>query len=173
MKLIEYFVFTGPESSGKSTLVNWLAHKYNLPHNTEFARTYLTSLNRKYVEKDLYGIAEGQLLSEQGIQKPFICDSDLLTIVIWLEVVFKKCDVQWHQLLKSYSNRHYFLLKPDIPWEADPLRENPDDRDYLFTIYQNKLDLLNLPYTIISGFGEQRMTNAETAFKSLFYKAKL
>jgi nicotinamide riboside kinase len=31
------------------------------------------------------------------------------------------------------------LLKPDLPWEPDPLRQNPHDRNYLYQLYENEL----------------------------------
>jgi len=56
---------------------------------------------------------------------------------------------------------HYFLCKPDIPWEEDPLRENPKDRERLFFIYENQLKELNLPYSILFGNIDQRQKRME------------
>ena len=36
----------------------------------------------------------------------------------------------------------FIYYKPDIPWESDPLRENPYDRIKLFEIYKMELDNL-------------------------------
>ncbi len=53
-----------------------------------------------------------------------------------------------------------FLCRPDIPWEPDPLRENPHDRDRLFDIWERELKARDLPYTIIEGGREQRLRTA-------------
>lgn len=152
-------MFTGPESSGKSTLVNWLGKKYNLPHNVEYARLYLSQIKRKYTEEDLDPILEGQLSSEHTGQDLFICDSDILTLIIWKEVVYGKTDISWINNFKNYQDRFYFLLKPDIPWQPDPLRENPDNRDWLFDVYKEKLDFFSKPYCVIEGEGKERQKN--------------
>jgi nicotinamide riboside kinase len=55
------------------------------------------------------------------------------------------------QALTAQHFDHYFLCAPDIPWEPDPLRENPSDRDRLFEIYQRELVAFNRPFTILKG----------------------
>ena len=47
------------------------------------------------------------------------------------------------------KSRFYLLCKPDIPWESDPLRENPNDRIKLFDIYKMELDNLGHKYYIV------------------------
>ena len=42
-------VFTGPESSGKTTISESVAQKFNLPIVEEYARKSLTELNRAYI----------------------------------------------------------------------------------------------------------------------------
>jgi nicotinamide riboside kinase len=69
------------------------------------------------------------------------------------------------------DRRHYdlwMLCTPDIPWEADPLRENPYDRDRLFTVYRDMLDRLRKPYVIIAGDREERIATATAAIHRLF-----
>ena len=42
---------------------------------------------------------------------------------------FNKCE-KW--ILDTKDNYTYYLLcRPDIPWEPDPLRENPFDREII------------------------------------------
>lgn len=147
-------VFTGPESSGKTTLSTWTSQTYNLPHVTEYARTYLENLGRTYDYRDLEKIAIGQFalerepLCENGIT---VCDTDLLTIKIWSDYLYRKCSPWILKTLQSNLPSHYILCKPDILWTPDPLRENPLDRDDLFLIYQNEIKELGVSYTILSG----------------------
>jgi nicotinamide riboside kinase len=150
--LVNYLVFTGPESSGKSTLASWLANSHDLPLVNEYAREYLTTLSRKYILSDLDKIAKGQqFLEHLGQNKIIICDTDLLTLYIWKLEVFGLCDLHMAETISSYKNRFYLLCKPDIPWEEDPLRENPLDRNRLFDVYQEHLSFFDLDYLIIEG----------------------
>ena len=52
-------VVTGPESTGKSTLCEQLAKKYNTTWVPEYAREYLLKLGRPYTYDDLLIIARG------------------------------------------------------------------------------------------------------------------
>jgi len=55
----------------------------------------------------------------------------------------------------------FLLCKPDLPWEADPLRENPDDREELYQRYLKALQDMNANFFEISGLDfEQRLALA-------------
>lgn len=149
-------ILTGPESSGKTTLCKAFSKHFNLPFSKEYAMKYLHILSRYYNQDDLLKIAQGQLKSEQNIQ---LLDTDLITIKIWSEYKYRSCD-KWilSQIEKQKSeNRFYLLCKPDIPWEADPQRENPNDREDLFEIYKKEIENLGHNYFIVDG--ENRTEN--------------
>ncbi|MFP6606898.1 MAG: ATPase, partial [Myxococcota bacterium] len=61
--------------------------------------------------------------------------------------------------------REYLLAKPDLPWQPDPLRESPTDRDRLFGVYQTTLDAYGYPFTEIEGEGDARYQLAEAAVR--------
>ena len=141
-------IVIGPESSGKTTLCKALSKHFNLPFSKEYAREYLEKLNRNYNQDDLLKIAKGQLKSEQNTQ---LLDTDLITIKIWSEYKYGSCD-NWilDQIEKQKTEKRIYLLcKPDIPWEADPLRENPNDREELFEIYKKEIESLEHDYFIV------------------------
>jgi len=152
------FIFTGPESSGKTTLCKILNEKYNIPYNKEYARVYLKRINRDYTKRDLLEIAINQLKTEiyhQSRTKDTITilDTDLITIKIWSEYKYKQCDRWILEKIdnQKQENRFYFLCKPDIPWEKCILRENPDNRMLLFNLYIKELERLDYKYLIIEG----------------------
>lgn len=165
------YVFTGPESSGKSTLATEISKLTGRILVPEFAREYLTNLNRNYKKEDLLLIAQGLYKIQEEAKKNndnSLCfDTDLLTIKIWSEVKFGTCDSWIMDRLYSNSNSFYILCKPDFPWEYDALRENPDDREELFELYQKELETLNLPYQISEGRLEERV-NVLMTKRSLF-----
>ncbi|HPB20216.1 MAG TPA: hypothetical protein PLC00_05530, partial [Bacteroidales bacterium] len=55
---------------------------------------------------------------------------------------------------------------PDIEWNYDPLRENPDDRIELFNIYENELIKAKKNYFIVTQQLEQRFANVLNYLKN-------
>ncbi len=152
MKTPIKIAFTGPESSGKSTLSTWLSVEINGVYCAEFARDYL-SAKKMYIQDDLVEIAKGQLNIWSNIDsnKPLIADTELIVIEIWSKWKFSVCnDFITSNILKQDFDI-YFLCKPDIPWAYDPLRESPNDREELFTIYYETLSNYNFNYFILEG----------------------
>lgn len=156
---MQKIIFTGPESSGKTTLSKWYATHIGGTYVPEFARLYLEALNRTYTEEDLRLIAKGQLeLMESAVQadKQVVCDTGMLVIKIWAALKF---DIQIDQvdssLVQDFDSL-YILCKPDIPWEPDPLREDEHNRDWLFDYYEDFLQRLNLKYVLLEGSLEHR-----------------
>ena len=87
-------VITGPESSGReTTLAEALGTFLNEPVVSEYA-TYLSRGENglEYNYTDLLKIAEKQKINEKAIlqkaHKYMICDTDLLTLLIWAEDKF-------------------------------------------------------------------------------------
>jgi len=163
MNLLKIIVI-GPESSGKTTLCNELSKHFNLPFSKEYAREYLENLNSNYTQDDLLKIAKGQLQTENGLQ---LLDTDLITLKIWSEYKYGSCD-NWilTQIEKQKTeNRFYLLCSPDIPWQADKQRENPNDREEIFKIYKQELDDLEHTYFIVDG--KNRMKNSILKISSI------
>jgi nicotinamide riboside kinase len=179
-------ILTGPESCGKTTLARQLATHFNAPLVEEYVREFFEKKETtQYEEADLVEIARGQLSAENKVIIPLlrqlvsnesnkaeqivICDTDVLTIKIWAEEKYGRCDdfiIQ--QCLISNSKFQvsdtpaersnfkrqtiYLLCSPEgINWEADPLRENPNDRDRLFAIYEQNLIFYQKNYFILRG----------------------
>ena len=164
-------VITGPESSGKTTLSMALSKHLKVPLVPEYSRIYLTELGEKaYGIKDLQAIAKGQLQAAQKAQpsgsKLCIEDSDLLTLVIWCEEKFGRNPDSIQQAWDKHPAHLYLLCAPDMPWEADPLRENPEDRDRLYGLHRQRLVQRQLPFIEMSGSHASRMTTALEALNT-------
>ena len=151
----------GPECSGKTTLAQAIAAHYGAVPVPEMARIFPPVVGRRYTEPDLLLLAHEQVKAEQqGASRNgdlVVCDTDILTICIWSEEVFGNVDPMLIELLRNTPYDHRFLCTPEMPWEADPLRENPFDRDRLFAVYERWLERFDLPYTIISGPLDHRL----------------
>jgi len=149
---------TGPESSGKTTLANALSKHFKVSVIPEYARSYLENKEGKYAQKDLDLIAKGQFNSIRVPKNNIaICDTDFIVLEIWSQ--YKYANVS--KLITGFANKNLFdlhiLCSPDIPWEEDVLRENPDSRMHLFTLYKEALNKYNKNYIVVSGLHENRM----------------
>lgn len=154
-------LFTGPESTGKSALARQMAAELGTAWVPEYARIYLEELSRPYTESDLLEIAKGQLEWEdklaQGAAQFLFVDTSMLVMKVWSAFKYGRCH-PW--MLEQLSSRHYdlwVLCGIDIPWEPEPLRENPDEREELYRIYQNELRQLNVPFIELWGSPEDRL----------------
>jgi len=162
---------TGPESTGKSILSQELAGHYHTLWVPEYARIYLMQSAGKYNYDDLLKIARGQVRSEHAVEplaeRILFSDTELLVIKIWSEVKFGKCHPWIEEHLRKQTYDLYLLMNIDLPWEFDPLRENPENREFLFELYKSKLETLGVNYRIISGVGEERFQQAKSVIDQL------
>lgn len=159
---------TGPESSGKTTLCEALAKHFKVTFIPEFSRTYLEATNGKYSQADLDKIAQGQLESINASNDSIkICDTDFSVIEIWSEYKYGEVSKFIKELVAKDLFDLHILCTPDIPWEDDPLRENPDDRDALFELYVASLNKHNKRYITVSGEHEQRFEKSLEKISSL------
>lgn len=162
--MLKKISITGPESTGKSWLAQNLAKQYNTIAVPEFSIEYLVEHGEKYVLDDILTIAKGQIDSEARLAPEannlMFCDTDIIVNVIWSKVVFGTI----HEWLRKQVIEHkydlYLLCYPDIEWKDAPFRENPNDRDHLFKLYEEELISLNLNYKVVKGFEDQRLKNA-------------
>jgi NadR type nicotinamide-nucleotide adenylyltransferase len=162
-------VLFGPESTGKTTLSRQLARHYNSVWVPEYAREYLQNKwnnERKTCEPDdLLPIAKGQIkLENQLAQKTdtvLICDTDLLETKVYSETYYLgSCD----PILEKYALENtydlYFLTYIDTLWEADDLRDKPDDREEMFKAFEDTLIAYNRPYVLLTGDKNERLKTA-------------
>ena len=163
---------TGPESSGKSTLAKFLAERFHTSFAAEFAREYLTKTEGEYELKDLVEIARGQLENERkairDANKICFFDTDMLVLKIWASFRYGRVPKFIETSFRESKIDAYLLCSPDIPWEPDPFRESPDneERQKLFELYQNELEINNRPYFIVKGLDIKREEGAVSFVKT-------
>lgn len=145
--------FTGPESSGKTTMATWCAQEFSLTYMDEFARIYLAHQS-SYAQIDLDVMAQKQVALWP--KKGFVADTEMHVFQIWSSEKYAAVSQTIQSLLTEQEFDHYFLCTPDIPWEEDPLRENPHDRERLFALYLDALEQYQRSYTILNGAFENR-----------------
>ena len=161
-------VVTGPESSGKTQLASYLHEATGIPFIPEYARYYIDQLSSPYGEDDLEAIAREQKKEKDASKgKTIILDTDLLTTIIWYKVKYHKVPPWMKAEWVNQKDTIYLLCKPDIPWEADPQRESPDDRVRLYERYFHYLMSYEKEFYIIKG--QDFKKRSEEAIKLLNY----
>ena len=164
-------VLTGAESSGKSTLTRQLGERLRLPSAPEYARFYLekhgpqTDLPLLIRLSGLHRAYQREQVTPDALLGIF--DTDLINYKIWAEEVFGKCPEEIERGIAEEAGHVYLLCAPDIPWEPDPLRENPYDRERIFELHRKEIERLGRRYEIVRGAGDARLVCAEAAVKRL------
>ncbi len=162
-------VLFGPESTGKTTLSKQLAKHYNSVWVPEYAREYLQNKwnnERKTCEpKDLVPIAIGQLQLENDLAQKtdtvLICDTDILETKVYSETYYSgACNPLIDKFAKENTYNLYFLTYIDVPWEADDLRDKPQERQQMFNAFETALQTHNKPYVLLKGTKEERLNLA-------------
>ena len=145
----------GPESSGKTTLTKYLSKTLKCNYSEEYARTYLDR-KETYDVHDLIKIAKEQnriiTNKTKKSHEYFIADTSCLVIELWSRIKFNHVDVDLKYLSLNEDFDYYLLCKPDIPWEEDRLRENPNDRDEILRkceFYKNRDLMLNQLWNLV------------------------
>ena len=165
----------GPESTGKSTLSCYLANRYDGLLVPEYARVYLEERARErggayaYTHEDVLQIAKQQVehlrqLAEEDRRRISgeyaFFDTELIVTKVWLLHKYGDCPAFVEEALHQYPMDVYLLCYPDLEWEPDPVRENPNIREYLFDWYEREIQALDIPYYIIRHTSEGDFVSA-------------
>ena len=106
--------------------------------------------SQEYIYDDVVAIAKHQVEQLQSLSGELqIFDTELIITKVWFMHKFGKCPDFLHEALLRYPMDVYLLCYPDMPWQPDPVRENPNNREYLFDWYEREIQALNIPYYII------------------------
>lgn len=168
--MIRKVAVVGPESTGKSTLCQQLAHHFDTAFVPEVARKYLGNLGRPYTRTDVETIARLQLEEEdikcREARAVLFCDTTLLVIKIWMIHAYGSCP-DW--ILNSLQTRHYdlhLLTDIDLPWTPDPLREHPEKREFFRNWYKKELVSGKVAWSWVRGDSGERLQSALTSIKN-------
>ncbi len=158
-------VVTGAESTGKSTLTIEIAKHLGAKYYPEFAREYVSKLNRPYTFNDVEHIAKTQIYQyEEALnsnQHTVIFDTWLIITLVWMEVVYAKKPNWMDEYLRSAKIDLFLVCDTNLPWIYDPVRENGGEmREVLQQKYLDYMRLYNFDYKLISGTGNERLKNA-------------
>ena len=162
---IKWIVISGPESTGKSELSSTLANELGTIFVPEYARHYIENLNRRYTFDDVEAIAEFQISQEkiynEQANRILIFDTWLIITKVWFDLVFGKCPEWVISHIKKSKIDLFLVCNTDLPWIADPVRENGGERrQFLFDIYCKEIKSFGFNFEIVYGKGSDRTDNA-------------
>ncbi len=149
-------------------ITRYLSDYFNAIYVPEYAREYIENLQGKYQYGDVLHIARKQIEIEKELLeragRVLFYDTFLIITKVWLQVVFQDVPLWLKDYIQQGDWDLFLLCNHDIPWEQDPVRENPGEmRIKLFDMYHNEIRKLGIPCRIISGMGEERFKNALSA----------
>lgn len=165
----------GPESTGKSTVAKFLAEQLQTVTVPEYARYYCQGLENKYSLQDELNMFHGQVALEEALiplakHNILICDTTFLTVKIWCDHLFGDSPQLVKDRIQQSHYDLYLLMDIDLPWEHDPLRDFPEQREHFLQIWKKELAAINGNFTVISGLGNKRLVNALNMTKEYLEK---
>lgn len=158
----------GPESTGKTTLATQLAEYYETEWVPEFARDYLQEKWEENqhicVEADMMPIAYGQTALENqklsNAKKYLFCDTNLMVTKVFSEMYYNVCDPLLNEAALEHEYDLFFLTDIDVPWEKDDIRDTPEGRETVFSVFKETLINTKKPFITLSGNKESRLAKA-------------
>jgi NadR type nicotinamide-nucleotide adenylyltransferase len=163
---VKRVVLTGSESAGKTTLARRLGDHFGVPVSAEFVRAYAAERGAKLGFNDHGSIARGQMASEDAAiaraSDLVILDTDLVSTVVFCEHYFGMCPDWIRDEAKKRAAELYLLLKPDVPWEADGIRDRgaQEQREEMHAAFARTLKAMGLNYVELGGEGDKRFAAA-------------
>jgi NadR type nicotinamide-nucleotide adenylyltransferase len=154
-------VLTGSESSGKTELARRLGEHFAAPVAGEFVRSYAAQRGGTLDFADHGPIARGQMAGEDAAMAKardlVVLDTDLVSTVVYCEHYFGRAPEWIESEARARAGDLYLLLRPDVPWVADGVRDRSGSRDEMHALFRRKLDQLGLRYVEIGGERDQRL----------------
>jgi NadR type nicotinamide-nucleotide adenylyltransferase len=155
----------GPECSGKTTLAERLAVRFDVPWVPEFAREYALRVDRLLTFEDVVPIALGQIALEDAAAYDglIILDTDLVSTVVYSGHYYDQCPVWIGREARARKADLYLLTDIDIPWATDEVRDSAATRAALHGEFSVTLAAYGARFVVIRGDWDTRFAAAEMA----------
>ncbi|MFM7328829.1 MAG: AAA family ATPase [Bacteroidota bacterium] len=145
--------FFGPESTGKTTMAQLIAARFNAVRVPEVSRELIDS--NAFTVSDIERIGHAQLQrmqdGELNADRLVVCDTDLITTTIYSEHYLGTVPPVLSSLEQQQHIDRYFLFDIDVPWVADGLRDLGSQRELMMEKFRSALERRGLAYTLVQG----------------------
>jgi nicotinamide riboside kinase len=157
--VVEMVVFVGAESTGKSTLAEYLAREFDTVFVPEIGRFIWEEKKGQLDAGDYVDIAvkHRQAEAEAALRahRYLFVDTSALTTLL-LGYCFGHIEQAPAELLRyadecKHRYAHHFVCADDIPYEYDPARENEAWRGRIQQLVLEDLETRGIPYTVLTG----------------------
>ena len=146
----------GAESSGKSTLAEALAARYDTVWVPEYLREFVDTEGRVPRESDQLAIARTQRAREDAAaahaRRFLFCDTVPLMTAIYSMQYWQRVDAGLAALVRDHDYAFTLVAAPDSPWQADGLqRESEAVRQQVHATLVATLAARAIPFTVVTG----------------------
>lgn len=161
---VQRICLLGGESSGKSTLAEALAARYDTNWVPEYGRELWVERNGDLVFADLLHIGQTQVQREESLLKQskrfLFCDTSPLTTLWYCREYFGQAEPELESLAKR-TYESYILCAPDIPFDQDGTRQDEAFRQRQHAFYLEWLHQNASSWTLVEGDLTQRLQAVE------------
>ncbi len=176
-------VLVGAESTGKTTLAELLARKWQTNWVPEFGREYwerkVAGLSMDgplpcWSSEEFVTIAAEQQSREnftaRTANRVLICDTNAWVTGTWHERYLERRDARVDAVGRNGIAHLYLLTLPDVPFVQDGWRDGRQIRDWMHARLLEQLRTMPAPVVCLAGSIESRMEAACTAIADLLGK---
>jgi HTH-type transcriptional regulator, transcriptional repressor of NAD biosynthesis genes len=167
---VQRVAILGGESSGKSSLAQALAGRFETSFVPEYGRELWVEREGKLVFSDLLRIAERQVeLEEQAARasvRYLFCDTSPLTTLHYCRDLFGSADPK----LERLAGRRYdlcVLCAPDFAFVQDGTRRTDEFRRHQHEFFRHALEQRGDPWLLAEGSTEERIGAVKRALARL------
>ena len=170
-------VFTGSESTGKTTLAAAVGRHYGVDVVPEFVRRFAEEKGGTIEFSDHGAIARGQIaLEDEFLERAMhtrpgrpappalpallIQDTDLLSTVVYCRHYFGRCPPWIEETAARRRPDLYLLCDTDVPWVADGIRDRGHMRDEMQRLFEAAVDASETRRATVSGTHQDRVVRA-------------
>ncbi|MCS0581571.1 ATP-binding protein [Massilia pinisoli] len=154
----------GAESTGKSTLAQALAARYDTLWVPEYLREFVEVNARVPREDDQVGIARTQRAREEALARDarvrdfLFVDTTPLMTAVYSRIYWDRVPPDLLALEAAHDYAHTLVAAPDLPWVPDGLqRESEEVRLRVHAQLVAVLDERRIPFTLLTGELDARL----------------
>jgi HTH-type transcriptional repressor of NAD biosynthesis genes len=162
--------FYGPESTGKTSMTQRMAERFQTTFVPEVAREFLIRNDFSLEDIINIGLAHDQRIREKirEANRFLMCDTDAITTQIYSRHYLGVVPDILFELEQKTRYDHYFLFDIDVAWVPDGLRDLGDQRLEMMRIFRTALEERKIPYTLVQGTYQEREELCEKIIRSKF-----